>query len=345
MNLYLFPSAPSNNNGYGIAVEYAIKKKQPHNDDIIVWYTNVPRDKIEGYQGHHIIINKASFYSIKSVSNILLGRARLELNYNDLSFLQKYEFDTIHCDEVFFYRALRKIFPEKRFTVRLHNCYARILDRKRLLNLTLDSKFTKTLEIMYKLEREIFNDRNTYKIFLTEEDRNYYVNNFGITSDSEVWSFVPNVANHKDRVSQHVEHKLVWFGGIQSHKKASVDWFVKSQFPLIKESIPDIELHMWGLGTLKYNNPANHVYGYGFFDGKEKYPMANALYINPDIIGGGIKLKLLQLIEDEVPFVTTPFGYEGYPHSLIDNKSVIVAEPHLMADQIIKTLEKIHDNS
>lgn len=338
MNLYLFPSAPSNNNGYGIAVEYAIKKKQPHNDDIIVWYTNVPRDKIEGYQGHHIIINKASFYSIKSVSNILLGRARLELNYNDLSFLQKYEFDTIHCDEVFFYRALRKIFPEKRFTVRLHNCYARILDRKRLLNLTLDSKFTKTLEIMYKLEREIFNDRNTYKIFISEEDRNYYTNNFGITSDSEVWPFIPDVTKPKDEAVQTFDHKLVWFGGIQSHKKASVDWFVNTQYPLIRQSIPDIELHMWGYGTREYNNPEKRVFGYGFYDGRDKYPMAKALYINPDIIGGGIKLKLLKLIEDGVPFITTPFGYEGYPQNLIDNRRIMVVEPNMMAEIIIKTI-------
>lgn len=343
MNLYIFPGAPGKNDGYSIGVEFAIKKLQPQKDDIIVWYTNLPKDKIEGYREHHFIINKASLYSIRSFSNILCGRARLELNYNDLSFLQKFDFDAIHCDEVYFYRALRKIFPDKSINVRLHNCYARILDRKKLLKLVLDSKFTKTLKVMYNLEREIFNDRNTYKIFISEEDRNYYTNNFGITSDSEVWPYVPDVAKRNDSTQVIFEHKLVWFGGIQSHKKASVDWFVNTQFPLIKQIIPDVELHMWGLGTIEYNNPANHIYGYGFYDGKDKYPMSNALYINPDIIGGGIKLKLLKLLEDGVPFVTTPFGYEGYPQSLIDNKKVLVAEPPLMADVIIKYFEN-HDN-
>lgn len=344
MNLYIFPAAPSKNDGYGIGVEYAINKLQPKHDDLIIWYTNVPKETISGFEDHHFIIKKAPLYSIRSVSNILFGRARLELNYRDLSFLQQYDFETIHCDEVYFYRALRRLFPDKKINIRLHNCYARILDRKRLLKLALDPQFTKTLKVMYKLEREIFNDRNTYKIFISEEDRNYYTNNFGITSDSEVWPYVPDVTKSKDEFPQHIDHKLVWFGGIQSHKKASVDWFINSQFPIIKKTLPDIELHMWGYGTRAYNNPTNNVYGYGFYDGKDKYPMSNALYINPDIIGGGIKLKLLKLFEDGVPFITTPFGYEGYSKDLIDNKRIIVAEPHLMAATIIQVISNTYDN-
>lgn len=55
-------------------------------------------------------------------------------------------------------------------------------------------------------------------------------------------------------------------------------------------------------------------------------PSYTSLYINPDIIGGGIKLKLQTLIEAGVPFISSVFGFEGYSHSIIDNRYIIVEE-------------------
>ena len=86
-----------------------------------------------------------------------------------------------------------------------------------------------------------------------------------------------------------------------------------------------MEFHLWGRCSQVYNDEDNKVFGHGFFCGKGM-PLPDSLYINPDIIGGGIKLKLQTLIESGVPFISSVFGYEGYSKDLIDNKYVIVKE-------------------
>ena len=133
MNLYIFPAAASMSNGYGIGVNFAYNKLRPKDDDIVVWYTKLPREKMMYVRNTDVILKKNNFLSFRSVSNILGGKDRTELHYCDLSFLAKYNFDEIHLDESFFYRPMRKMFPDKKMTIRFHNCYSRIHDRQLLL--------------------------------------------------------------------------------------------------------------------------------------------------------------------------------------------------------------------
>ncbi len=326
MDLYIFPEGACLNNGYGIGVDFAYRKLQPKKKDLVVWYTILDKKDIMYLRDEDVVIRKNSFYSFESVKNILLGKDRTELSYAALSFLKDYDFDNIHCDEVIFYRALRKMFPDKKITLRLHNCFARIHDRQQMLGQEVDWKYMMKLKNMYKLEKEIFQDKNVFKIFISDEDRDYYRSVFGRYNDSETWAYIPNMELAvQNRRPVNFGHKLVWFGGIESHKKASIDWFITDVFPLIKREIPDVEFHLWGRGSQAYNDEDNKVFGHGFFCGKGM-PLSDSLYINPDIIGGGIKLKLQTLIESGVPFISSVFGYEGYSKDLIDNKYIIVKE-------------------
>ncbi len=340
MNLYLFPEAACLNNGYGIGVEFAYNKLSPTDEDKIVWYTDLSRDKMLHLRETDTILQKNKFYSYKSVLNILRGKDRTELGINELDFLRNLKFDNIHCDEVIFYRALRHIFPTKQISLRLHNCFARIYDRKRMTGVKLDWKYETKLKNMYVLEREIFNDPNVYKIFISDEDREYYTSTFGRTSDSETWAYIPDENMIKKNRSTNImlTHKLVWFGGVESHKGASINWFINEILPYVKNSISDAEFHLYGKNTDRYNFPEKGVFGHGFYDGIG-FPENNSLYINPDIIGGGIKLKLMSLIESGVPFISSPFGYEGYSNKLIDDKHVHVVEQEKWGDYIVNLLK------
>lgn len=342
MNLFLFPEAASLNNGYGIAVEYAYKRLKPKDDDIVVWYTDLPKSKMMHVKDNDIILKRNSFFSARSVLNVLSGKDRTELPLKGLDFLKEFDFDNIHCDEVIFYRALRRLYPNRFISLRFHNCFSRIYDRKRLLKISLDWKYETKLKNMYKLEREILNDKNVHKIFLSDEDRFYYTSNFGRTCDSETWPLIPNsILIYQNRLQDvSFNHKLVWFGGVESHKAASIKWLINEVLPKIKKHIPDIELHLYGRNTEKFDAPRNNVYGYGFYNG-EGVPEKNALYVNPDIIGGGVKIKLIDLIEGAVPFITTPFGFEGYSRNLVDFKYCHVVETDDWANYIIKLI-KVH---
>ena len=174
---------------------------------------------------------------------------------------------------------------------------------------------------------------------LSDEDRDYYRNNFGVISDSETWPYIPNMEKaFSNRKEITFDHRIIWYGGIESHKKAAINWFVQEVLPQIRKAVPDIEFHLWGKGSVHFNNPEAYIFGHGFFEG-EGVPSYTSLYINPDIIGGGIKLKLQTLIEAGVPFISSVFGFEGYSHSLIDNRYIIVEEEAHWAEKIIEIIK------
>jgi len=326
MNLYIFPTRAIPNNGYGIAVLGDYRRLQPTDKDVVIWYAT--DDKISSVsKSSDIIIKRPKSICFSRVVNVLNNRVSCELYPKDLRFLDPDGIDTIFCGDVIIYRALRKTFPDKKIIVRFHNCFYRIYNRLKILDFKVNGKFYIDLIALCKLEKEIFIDKNVHKVFISDEDRDYYSLMMGKTSDSEVWSFQPDKEKMlSNRKEIRLSNKIVWYGGMDPHKVDSVKWFIDSVFKDLQKSLPDVEFHLWGWGTKDFNDPSRHIYGHGFYD-KDDLPLSGeALYVNPDLIGGGIKIKLLSYLEFGAPFITTPFGFEGYSKDLIDSKYCYVVE-------------------
>lgn len=210
--------------------------------------------------------------------------------------------------------------------------------------LKVDWKFDYLLDAATKLEKEIINDSLAYKIFISQEDLNFYQLITGRFSDCTVWPFRPKLPNISLEQPKSIS-KLIWFGGIDTHKKKSIDWFVNKVLPKIQQSISEIEFHLWGRRTEMYNNPSRKIFGHGFWV-MEGFPcVEGVLYVNPDIIGGGVKLKLFSLIEEGIPFVSTVFGFEGYDKKMIDNSMRIVTDTEHFAEAIISRLQMGYYNN
>lgn len=338
MNLYLFPECPTLSNGYGIIVNSDFLKLNPSNKDTIIWYTNSIENPLQ--REFDYVLKRPKAFNFKRFKNMLFNKVGSEVNYSEILFLKNLEFDSIFCGDVLFYRALRKLFPSKCITVRFHNCFSRIVDRKRLLKIGIDIKFSIDLQLMYALEQEIFLDKNVKKIFISEEDRAYY-NLMTGENDATILGVDVDIENGISKRSiRKFDNKLIWFGGVESHKKKSVIWFVENVFPLIKAEIPSVEFHLWGNRTKDFNNPKSGIYGHGYYSGID-FPMKdNALYLNPDIIGGGVKVKLKTYLEEGISFISTPFGYEGYKFDYIDDSFCIVKDKEIWAESIIELLKK-----
>lgn len=338
MNLYLFPEKASENNGYSIAVKSDYDRLLPSQEDTVIWYSDSLKFPL--FSDNHILIKRPSLLSSKRIINVLQGQISCEVIGRDLQDIKNDSYDTIFCGDVVFYRVLRKMFPEKRMIVRFHNCFARIKDRNRILRNRLNWKFKMDMEAFYLLESEIFRDPNVEKIFISKEDRDYYQLITGRLNDSSIWAFDPDrIVMERNRKPIIYKKKLVWFGGLEAHKIASMRWFIDSVYPRIRSVIPDVEFHLWGNTTAKMNNPLKGIYGHGFYEGIEM-PFKNAaLYINPDLVGGGVKIKLKTYFESGIPFITTPFGYEGYSDDLIDDEYCYSIEPDLWAEKIISILD------
>jgi hypothetical protein len=344
MNLYVFPESANIENGYRIGVRLDYERLLPkrENGDVVVWYTNdvkpIYRDTTD------VVIKRSSLLSWKRFKNMLLNRLGPEMVLSELFFLKEKNFDNIFCGDVVSYRALKKIFPKRKMQVRLHNCFSRIYDRKKLLKVSVGLKYNLVLRAAYKLEQEIFLDDMVDKTFVSEEDVNYY-NLMTGANDANVWSLVhiDEAKMNKNRAkvaSWNYNKKLFWLGGVEAHKESSINWFINSVYPIIRREMPDVEFHLWGNKTLGFNNPKNCVYGHGFYDAGGMPFFGEGLYINPDIIGGGVKVKLKTYFEEGVPFISTPFGFEGCEKKLIDNKYCFVVETHLWANFIVELLKK-----
>lgn len=340
MNLYLFPEAACHINGYGIGVEAAYKRLNIKDEDVVVWFTTVSRDKMLLVRDYDYIIKRPKLLSFRSVINTIRRTNRSEPFVSDLSFLRGRKFDVIYCDETWLYHPIRKLFPDEKLIVRFHNSFARIHDRLNLLPRKVDFLYKWTLYNMYHLERDVMNDANVYKIFISDEDRYYYTSHYGKTSDSENFGYAIDertMLSHRKKIE--IDNRLIWYGGVESHKKAAIEWFIDSVLPQIRIKFPETEFHLWGSGTLQFNNPSIGVYGHGFYEGNDM-PSTSSLYINPDIIGGGIKLKMKTLLENGVPVISSPFGFEGYNYDLVDNDYCIVQEEELWADFICTYFNK-----
>ena len=166
MNLYLFPSYASFDDGYGIAVESDYRKCAPTDQDVVVWRYRLNHIRPLYIKDSHYIINQNRFFSWRSMVNTLKRTNRSEIACSDLEFLKGKNFDKIFCGDVCYYNAIRKLFPDKNIIVRFHNCFARIYDRKRITCRNVDFMYSVTLSNMYRLERKIMIDDKVPKIFI-----------------------------------------------------------------------------------------------------------------------------------------------------------------------------------
>lgn len=335
MNLYVFPTNATTTNGYSIAVLSDYRKLKPAEGDVVVWY--VVRDAASSvYRPTDITIRRPKSLSYIRIANVLNNRVSCEMTARSLDFLRHKDVELIFCGDVVQYRVLRKLFPDRKIIVRFHNCFLRIAERIRIIDAKVGLKFQVSLKAFCELEKEIFNDNNVHKIFISEEDRNYYILMMGKVSDSEVWSFEPDRTKmQSNRKGFHFSNKIVSYGGMDIHKIDSVKWFIDAVFKDMQNALPEMEFHLWGSGTEQFNNPSRHIYGHGYYD-KEGMPFyGEALYVNPDLIGGGVKIKLLSYLESGVPFITTPYGFEGYSKDLNDGKYCQVIEKEHWLDTIV----------
>lgn len=345
MNLYLFPALASLDDGYGIAVENDYRKCAPTNQDVVVWRNRYNKVKSLYIKDNHYIINQNPFFSWRSIVNTIKRTNRSEISPSDLKFLKEFKFDKIFCGDVCFYNAIRSLYPNKEITVRFHNCFARIYDRKRITGRYVDAMYSITLSNMYRLERKVLIDDKVTKIFISEEDRAYYTSHFGKYNDSYTWQIMPSKEKMDlNRTDSSIKPILVWFGGVDSHKKSSIDWFIDNVYFEVRKEFPEITFHLFGSNTDKYDNQNLNIFGHSLYKGADDVPIRNALYINPDIIGGGVKMKLITYFENGVPFISSIFGFEGFPHELIDNKYCFVTEENQWVQTIISIL-KAHNGT
>jgi hypothetical protein len=320
---------PGEKSGYHKAAKADLQRLEPQPDDAIVAYDADCDDP----RLH--LIERASAKSPGRWIKACQLRPSHEISGRTLSNLVGTgPFESIFCGDVVFYRAVRELFPEQPIRVRFHNLFSLVASRQRLRRYPINFAFRVNLVLIPRLEQAIFRDRAVQPIFITEQERQWYKLHYS-DRDSDVWSFPAEGVQPAQRPS---EAKLVIFGSMASHKVASVRYCVDKVIPRLQQRHPNIPVHLFGGGTKRFDAPDRGIYGHGFYTG-DGLPMAGeGLFLNPDLLGGGIKVKVADLLAAGVPFLSTPFGVDGY--TLPDSDHLLVEEiedwPELIEDYFKK---------
>jgi hypothetical protein len=317
-NLYFFPCIPDDRSGYGIAVKSDIKHLNLSNNDYVVYITE---NKIKNVKkSKHLFIYRNSI-SFRIINFISTGHPSFFSGFYIYILLKIYfnhtKYNKLFIGDVNFFYCL-KYLKYRSADIRLHNLFLKINE-----NLSFDYLKLQNLKIFYlslvgaSIENKILSkiSKPGHRLFLiTKQEKKFIETKYGINcSILSVTSSFPGKIIFKK--IKNWDKKIVWLGGLSSHKAIGVDYFIDKIFPKLKELDSEIEFHLFGKGTHKINFPEKRIFGFGFVDNFDFNRFSNSIFINPDIIGGGTKLKLMNLYENGLTCISTDLGVEGFNFS------------------------------
>lgn len=122
----------------------------------------------------------------------------------------------------------------------------------------------------------------------------------------------------------------------------SLKWFISEIFPKVLENYPDSRLYIFGGGKTKDfpipENVKNNVQNIGFVENLWDNLSAIELTVIPLRIGGGIRIKILELLASGNLIVTTSIGKEGI--DVYNEKHLFIADT---SEELIANIIKVFD--
>ena len=146
--------------------------------------------------------------------------------------------------------------------------------------------------------------------------------------------------------SEQIEkYSLVHIGSLNWYPNLDgFDWFVQQIFPIVLKIIPEAKLYLYGSQLPEnYNLPKNlrdKIIVKGFVENIWEELRDKSLAVIPLRIGGGIRVKILEMLAAGKNIITTSLGKEGL--ELEDGREILIADsPQKFAEKIINFF---HDN-
>ena len=305
MRLILLPCDPDRAGGYNRVASQDLARLRPTTEDEVICYAEA-----EGSPPARMrYFLRPRKKSGRKFANLATGRALSDVWTSQLrAVVRSREPREIFCGDVIFYKALRAMFPGRLMTVRLHNYFTLARIRRVARRIPVDLHFRLTLELTSRLERQIMQDQLVSPIFINPEEQRLFRLAWPGRA-SELW---PVDCKPSNEVSHPRRARLIYFGGTGSHQACGLRRFINSNLDGLRSRHPGLELHLWGDGTERFHGPSNGVHGHGRWHGDGVPDGGDGLFVIPDLLGGGVKVKTGDALSRGLPFITTPFGAEGY---------------------------------
>lgn len=125
---------------------------------------------------------------------------------------------------------------------------------------------------------------------------------------------MPSAVGHDQREG------LLFVGGFAHQPNLdAVVWFVREVFPLVRDRLPNVQLHVVGAEppAVVRNLMGNGIVVEGAVSAERLQLLYESvrLMVAPLRFGAGMKGKVVEAMRQGVPVVTTPIGAEGIPNS------------------------------
>jgi hypothetical protein len=204
-------------------------------------------------------------------------------------------------------------------------------------------------KLLWQYERFVHKSADL-SFFITEEDRTYAVNNFGldikkctvITYGFELEQMPDAASRQSSKLATKQKYNIsnddlvILFNGTLDYNPnlKALDVILSSINPSLQKSNFKYKIIVCGknlpnsYNELKEYQSQNIIYA-GFVDDISTYYLAADIFINPVIDGGGIKTKIVEALGYNVSLVTTKSGAIGISKKITENKMIVVDDNNL----------------
>ena len=133
-------------------------------------------------------------------------------------------------------------------------------------------------------------------------------------------------------------YRIAFVGSAIDFNISALEWFCDKIWPYVKENEPLSEFHVYGK-VAAYAPLMNGVYAHGFVEDERDIYSQNDIFVNPILMGGGLKIKCVEALMFAKPLVTTAVGAQGLESGI--DQAFFVAEDE--NDFIRKLVLLLHD--
>ena len=287
------------------------------NDKIIFVYLGSldEKEKKEILSKHNIISNIYCINSFRVNFRRALKRGLAILKMNRFYHLKKpFTFGLLSQNK------LKRICKQESIDTILLNYiwYHNILDkidnntRKVIITHDVQNQFCKTFK---KNNKEIFLDIN-------EKDEISILNKYDLAACISTFDYnyfkkrinnaiyLPPIVKFNNLPMNEQRNRCFGFiGGAAQFNVDGLQWFLDECLPLIET---DYTFNVYGNVTKYVNNKNPNVKLYGFVENLDDVYLNNCFMVNPNFIGGGLKIKNIESLCNNRPLITTSLGAQGF---------------------------------
>ncbi len=278
-------------------------------------------------------------YKVVKFSSKAMGRALSNL-------VMEERFDIV-CTELATWSYISKLNKMTRSDFLLildqHNIESELIRDYARNERSIHKKLVAYLEYFRTAKYEKTACRSADMVFtISEEDRRFVSDLPGCSDKSFV---VPAIASEEvEMVSpRKTKGRQILFVGQLSWppNESAIRWFADNVLPRVRERMPDAQVRVIGSGVsqrLEEYFLEKGIEAPGYVDDLSAPYNDAAVFIAPFLVGGGIRIKILDAIKSGLPIVTTSIGSKGL--TVKDGDQVLIAdEPRAFADAVFRILD------